>query len=85
MLAGFRTYWPNGSNSEFSRTAGGCSALNITFDKDGSINFMVGLYASRRGIFSPLVEEGGAPIYKPAAGRTTPPHWPDDRKPYEAR
>ena len=44
LLCGFRTYWPNGSNSEFTRTHTGCTGVNITFENDGSINFMVGLY-----------------------------------------
>jgi hypothetical protein len=85
-LAGFRTYWPNGSISEFSRTRAGCSALNVTFESDGSVNFMVGMYApqSCRSAFSPLVEEGAQPAYRPAPGRTKVPYWPDDPKPYEA-
>lgn len=84
LLCGFRTYWPNGSNSEFTRTHAGCSGVNMTFEKDGSINFMVGLYASKRGSFSPLVEQEGAPRYTPAPGRDKPPHWPDDLKAYDA-
>jgi len=32
LLSGFRVYWPNGSNSEFTRSRSGCSAVNITFD-----------------------------------------------------
>jgi hypothetical protein len=84
LLCGFRTYWPNGSNSEFTRTHAGCSGVNTTFEKDGSINFMVGLYASKRGSFSPLVEQEGAPRYTPAPGRDKPPHWPDDLKAYDA-
>jgi hypothetical protein len=84
LLCGFRTYWPNGSNSEFTRTHAGCSGVNTTFEKDGSINFMVGLYASKRGAFSPLVEQDGAPRYTPAPGRAKAPHWPDDLKAYDA-
>jgi hypothetical protein len=84
LLCGFRTYWPNGSNSEFTRTHAGCSGVNTTFEKDGSINFMVGLYASKRGSFSPLVEQDGAPRYTPAPGRAKAPHWPDDLKAYDA-
>jgi hypothetical protein len=84
LLCGFRTYWPNGSNSEFTRTHAGCWGVNTTFEQDGSINFMVGLYASKRGSFSPLVEQDGAPRYTPAPGRHKPPHWPDDLKAYDA-
>jgi hypothetical protein len=85
-LAGYRAYWPNASNSEFSRTRAGCSAMNVTFDDDGSMNFMVGLYApkGRRSAFSPLVEEGTQPTYRAAAPRTVAPHWPEDLKPYRA-
>jgi hypothetical protein len=84
LRCGFRTYWPNGSNSEFTRTHSGCSSVNITFENDGSINFMVGLYASKRGRFSPLVEHDAAPIYSAAQGRAKALHWPDDLKPYDA-
>lgn len=85
-LAGFRAYWPNGSISEFSRLHTGSSAVNVVFEGDGSINFMVGLYApkSRRSDFSPLVESGTPPVYRPAPGRTTAPHWPEDLRPYKA-
>ncbi|HUL72244.1 MAG TPA: hypothetical protein VLT86_04035, partial [Vicinamibacterales bacterium] len=85
LLCGFRTYWPNGSNSEFTRTHAGCRGVNIAFEKDGSINFMVGLYASKPGSFSPLVEHDGVPKYTPADGRTTAPHWPEDLKEYDAQ
>ena len=65
LLCGFRTYWPNGTNSEFTRTHAGCWGVNTTFENDGSINFMVGLYASKAGSFSPLVEHDGLPRYTP--------------------
>jgi hypothetical protein len=65
-LIGFRAYWPNESISEYSRTKEGCMGVNLVFNPDGSINFMVGLYASKPGNFSPLVEEnakaGGPPF-----------------------
>ena len=84
LLCGFRTYWPNGSSSEFTRTNTGCAGVNITFEEDGSINFMVGLYATKPGPFSPLVERDAAPVYTPARGRSKALHWPDDLKPYDA-
>ncbi|MGH8773518.1 MAG: hypothetical protein ACREV2_20435, partial [Burkholderiales bacterium] len=84
LLCGFRAYWPNGSNSEFTRTQAGCWGVNTTFERDGSINFMVGLYASKPGSFSPLVEHDGAPRYTPAKGRTKMPFWPDDLNAYDA-
>jgi hypothetical protein len=83
LVAGFRTYWPNGSRSEFSRTRDGSRAINVVLEKDGSVNFMVDLYARHPGTFSPLVEHDANPLYTPAPGHTTAPHWPDDLKPYE--
>jgi phospholipase C len=38
-------------------------AQNLTFERDGSINFMVGYLASRPGSFSPCVEADGIPVY----------------------
>jgi hypothetical protein len=81
-LCGFRTYWPNGSMSDFIRNADGCRGQNIYFDDDDSINFMVGLYATKRGAFSPLVEHDSTPQYPAMAGRTEVLHWPADRRPY---
>lgn len=46
--------------------AAGYWGVNTTFEKDGSINSMVGPYASKPGPFSPLVERDGAPRYTPA-------------------
>jgi hypothetical protein len=57
-------------------------AQNFTFEADGSINFMVGLYARARGPFSPLVENGAQPIYAPVPSMDVRPHWPEDLKPY---
>jgi hypothetical protein len=84
LLCGFRTYWPNGSNSEFTRTHAGCWGVNTTFEGDGSINFMVGVYASKPGSFSPLVERDAASKYTPAEGRTKVPYWPADLQAYDA-
>lgn len=82
-LAGYRVYWPNESVSEYSRGRNGCAGSNLVFDPDGSINFMVGLYASKPGPFSPLVEYGGQPAYAPVPGTTERPHWPEDLKVYK--
>jgi hypothetical protein len=76
-VSGVRVYWPNGSISELSRTDKEAVSLNVSPDPDGSINFMVGLYASKPGMFSPLVEHDARPVYTPAPGRTQPPYWPD--------
>lgn len=82
-LIGFRTFWPNGTTGEFCRTEQGCSAVNVTFDPDGSVNFMVGRYATTPGQFSPLVEHNESPNYQPLPGTTTRPYWPTDLKPYK--
>lgn len=60
-LCGYRTYWPNGSYSEYTRTDDGCTALNLVFQRD-EVDFMVGLYAHNPGTFSPLVERELNPI-----------------------
>ena len=83
FLAGFRVYWPNESVSEYSRGRNGCTGLNLAFDPDGSINFMVGLYASKPGTFPPLVEFGAQPTYAFVPGTTVRPHWPEDLKLYK--
>lgn len=85
LLIGFRTYWPNTSVSEFTRTTTkGVRGLNIVFAKDESIDFMVGLYASRPGSFSPLVEAGSDPRYARSSNGLAI-HWPDDLKGYDLR
>lgn len=82
-LIGFRAYWPNGTLSQFTRTRNGCVGTNISFDPDRSINFFVGLYASKPGKFSPLVEDGAAPVYPPRPGSDIRPYWPDELKSYK--
>jgi hypothetical protein len=82
-LAGFRIYWPNASVSEYQRIGGASTGVNLHFNPDGSINFMVGLYASKPGQFSPLVEHGGRPRYAEIPGTCLRPHWPDDLRVYQ--
>jgi hypothetical protein len=82
-LTGFRVYWPNSHLSVFVRTDEGCDGRNLEFDPNGSINFFVGLYASRRGSFSPLVEHDAKPLYPERPGTTIRPHWPDPLKGYK--
>jgi len=82
-LTGFRVYWPNNSLSEYMRIGSASNGVNLHFDPDGSINFMVGLYASKPGRFSPLVEHDGLPVYREVPGTTIRPHWPDDLKIYK--
>jgi hypothetical protein len=83
VLIGFRVYWPNGTTGEYARTKDACTGHNLSFDPDGSINFMVGLIASKRGPFSPLVEEGHEPTYATVPGTEIRPHWPADLKVYK--
>jgi hypothetical protein len=82
-LTGFRVYWPNGTVGEYNRTRKGSVSVNMSFDPDGSINFIVGLYASNRGVFSPLVEHGQEPVYAQAPGTSMRPRWPEDLKVYK--
>lgn len=82
-LNGFRVYWPNGTVGVCARNAdGSCLAQNIQFRPDGSIDFFVGMLASRPGAFSPCVELGQAPEYAPIPGTEQHPHWPTDLRPY---
>jgi hypothetical protein len=82
-LNGFRVYWPNGTVGVCLRDAdGGSYAQNIRFEPDGSINFFVGMLASRPGSFSPCVEVDGQPIYAVIPGTDKRPHWPSDLRPY---
>jgi hypothetical protein len=76
-------YWPNGSHSEYSRTKDGCVGLNIVFNPDRSINFMVGLYASKPGSFSPLVERDAQPNYPAPPGTEIRPYWPKELAAYK--
>ena len=82
-LTGFRVYWPNATVGEYNRTRQGSTGVNLTFDPDGSINFMVGLYASNRSVFSPLVERGQGAAYAEVPGARVRPHWPEDLKIYK--
>jgi hypothetical protein len=82
-LIGFRTYWPNGTLGEYCRTRKGAVGVNLVFDPDGSINFMVGIYASRPGRFSPLVEEGSETLYAEVPGVGIRPHWPSNLRAYK--
>jgi hypothetical protein len=81
-LIGFRVYWPNGTTGYYTRTKDACVGENLRFDPDDSINFMVGLFASKRGMFSPLVEHDAEPVYATRPGTDIRPYWPADLKPY---
>ncbi|MHB8676627.1 MAG: hypothetical protein ACYDCE_09205 [Candidatus Acidiferrales bacterium] len=83
-LTGFRVYWPNGSLSEYKRVKSASAGFNLAFDSDRSVNFMVGLYASKPGGFSPLVERDAQPLYCEIPGTRIRPHWPEDLKVYRS-
>ena len=81
LVCGFRVYWPNQQQAQFTRTTKGSHAINIWPELQGGLNIEVGIYATMPGPFSPLVESGQQPTYTPAPGRTTPPYWPSNREP----
>ena len=54
-----------------------CIAQNLHFDPDGSINFMVGMLANKRGAFSPCVEFDAQPVYAKYPDTELRPYWPD--------
>lgn len=81
LICGFRVYWPNQQQAQFTRTSNGSHALNMWPEVQGGLNIEVGMYATAPGPFSPLVENGQQPVYTPAPGRTTPPYWPCDGQP----
>ena len=77
MICGFRVYWPNQQQAEFTRKSSGSHALNLWPELQGGLNIDVGLCATTPGPFSPLVEDGDQPAYTPALGRTIRPYWPE--------
>jgi hypothetical protein len=82
-LNGFRVYWPNETVGICMRNANGQSyAQNIRFERDGSVNFFVGVLANNPGIFSPCVEAGRDPLYAKVPVTEIRPHWPDNLRPY---
>ena len=81
LVCGFRVYWPNQQQAQFTRTTKGSHAINIWPELQGGLNIEVGIYATIPGPFSPLVGSGQQPTYTPAPGRTTPPYWPSNREP----
>jgi len=78
VMCGFKVHWPNGSESMYRRTEFGIDMVNCMVNsKHSTLELMVGLYASRPGPFSPLVEHGGVPVYSKLDGIDQPPVWPD--------
>lgn len=83
-LTGFRTYWPNETVGVCYRALNGQSyAQNISFNSDGSINFMAGFLASKPGSFSPCVEAGNEPLYAVVPGTEKRPYWPNTLRAYK--
>ena len=83
VLVGFRAYWPNGTLSEYKRQIAGCTATNIVFNPDGSMNFFVGLHAAQPSSFSPLVEHDAKPVYAARPGTDVRPYWPVEIRAYK--
>lgn len=77
-MCGFSIHWPNETQSEYRRTAQGVDMVNLMLDmKNSTIGTFVGLYARKRGTFSPLVEERASALYSPLANGNRP-SWPGD-------
>jgi hypothetical protein len=78
VMCGFKAHWPNGSESVYRRTESGIDMVNcMVSTKHATLELMVGLYASKPGPFSPLVEHDGVPVYSMIEGINEPPVWPD--------
>ena len=54
LVCGFRVYWPNQQQAQFTRTSQGARAINIWPNLQGGLNIDVGMYATIPGPFSPL-------------------------------
>ncbi len=81
LLCGFKVHWPNNSESVYRRTADGIEMTNCMLDlKNATLQLMVGLYARKRGKFSPLVEETETPIYTALEGTGQVPAWVADAR-----
>jgi hypothetical protein len=79
LMNGFKVHWPNMSESYYRRTATGTQMVNCLLSAgQPAIQLFVGIYARKRGRFSPLVEEGAEPNYTPLERTGEPPVWQDD-------
>lgn len=66
LMNGFKVHWPNSSDSFYQRTPDGIDMTNCMLSaKQPAIELFVGIYAQKKGHFSPLVEDGGEPVYTP--------------------
>jgi hypothetical protein len=68
VICGLKIHWPNGTTSVVRRSPAGCDATNVLFGPEGSIEPMVGMYATHPGEYSPLVERGASPLYQKTEG-----------------
>jgi hypothetical protein len=76
LMCGFKVHWPNNSESVYRRTENGIDMTNCILDMNNSrVDFFVGLYARRRGEFSPLVEADHEPMYTKIEGTGEIPKW----------
>jgi hypothetical protein len=57
-LYGFHVHFSNGSRSTYTRRRSGIEAINLTFEKDGGINYMVGLIDA----MEPVWKINGQPV-----------------------
>ena len=57
-LYGFHMHFSNGSRATYTRRKSGTDATNITFERDGGINFMVGLLTA----LEPVWKINGEPV-----------------------
>lgn len=81
LMCGFKVHWPNESESTYKRTPDGIDMVNCYLNfKEANLEMMVGLYARKRGQFSPLVEEGAMPRYTKIEGVDEPPSWPEEQR-----
>jgi hypothetical protein len=76
LLCGFKVHWPNKSESVYRRTADAIEMTNCMLDlKNATIQLMVGLYARKASMFSPLVEDTQSPVYTALEGTGQIPVW----------
>ncbi|WP_420557910.1 hypothetical protein [Roseovarius sp.] len=79
LMCGFKVHWPNGTDSTYRRTENGVEMVNCAVAMQrGTLDLMVGSYASEPGSFSPLVAKDGKPVYSPREGNKRALLWPGD-------
>lgn len=79
VLCGFKVHWPNNSESMYRRTETGIEMINCMLSlKHATLELMVGLYATKPGPFSPLVEHDRVPVYTKLEGHEALPAWPTE-------